>query len=75
MTEKQDERRRDARVTFRTFAKLSYPEGRIFEECETTDVSVSGVFVEGVKGVEQGEKCDVELSDRTNQLPGFGNVW
>ena len=70
MTEKQDERRRDARVTFRTFAKLSYPEGRVFEECETTDVSVSGVFVEGVKGVEQGEKCDVEfhLTGRTSSL-------
>jgi hypothetical protein len=70
MTDKQHERRRDARVTFRTFAKLSYPAGRVFDECETKDVSVSGVFVEGVSGVEQGEKCDVEfhLNGRTSSL-------
>jgi hypothetical protein len=70
MTETQHERRRDARVTFRTFAKLSYPEGRVFKDCETRDVSVSGVFVEGVSGVALGEKCDVEfhLTGRTSSL-------
>jgi len=70
MTEKQDERRRDSRVAFRTFARLSYSGDRIFKECETQDISVSGVFVEGVSGVEQGEKCDVEfhLTGRTSSL-------
>ncbi len=70
MTEQQHERRRDARVTFRTFAKLRYPGDRTFDECETQDISVSGVFVQGVSGVKQGEKCDVEfhLTGRTSSL-------
>ena len=70
MTELQHERRRDARVTFRTFARLSYTDKRVFEDCETKDISVSGVFVEGVSGVTQGEKCDVEfhLTGRTSSL-------
>jgi len=70
MTERQHERRRDARVTFRTHARLSYTGERVFDECETKDISVSGVFVEGVAGVQQGEKCDVEfhLTGRTSSL-------
>jgi hypothetical protein len=71
MTEQQQhERRRDSRVTFRTFARLKYPGERIFDECETRDISVSGVFVQGVSGVKPGEKCDVEfhLTGRTSSL-------
>ena len=61
MTEQQNERRRDIRVTFRTTVRISFPDGRTFDECETSDVSVSGVFVKGVKGVGFGDKCRVEL--------------
>ncbi len=70
MTGQQQDKRQDVRVTFRTTAKLSFPDGRTFDECETTDVSVGGVFVRGVKGVDCGDKCQVEfhLSGRTSSL-------
>ncbi len=70
MVVKQQERRRDDRVTFRATAKLSFPGNRSFDMCETKDISVSGVFVEGVSGVVFGEKCDVELHlyGRTSNL-------
>lgn len=70
MVEKQHERRQDLRVTFKATAKLKYSGNRNFEECETADMSVSGVFVEGVTGVVFGEKCDVEfhLHGRTSNL-------
>jgi hypothetical protein len=70
MIGQQNEKRRDLRVTFRTTAKLSFPDGPTFDECETSDVSVSGVFVKGVKGVDCGDKCQVKvlLSGRTSSL-------
>ncbi len=70
MTGQQHENRRGVRVTFRTTVKLSFPDGRTFDACETTDVSVVGVFVRGVKGVDCGDKCQVEfrLSGRTSTL-------
>ncbi|MEN8143211.1 MAG: PilZ domain-containing protein, partial [Thermodesulfobacteriota bacterium] len=70
MVETGQERRRDVRVTFRATAKLSYSDNRSFDECETRDMSVSGVFVEGVTGVDFGEKCEVEfhLCGRTSNL-------
>ena len=61
MVEKQIERRRDPRVTFRSSTKLSFAGGRVFDECETTNVSVSGVFVVGITGIDSGEKCDIEF--------------
>ncbi|MEN8136773.1 MAG: PilZ domain-containing protein [Thermodesulfobacteriota bacterium] len=70
MSGQQNEKRRDVRVTFRTTVKLSFPDGRTFDECETSDVSVSGVFVKGVTGVDCGDKCQVKfhLSGRTSSL-------
>lgn len=70
MVEQQHERRRDVRVTFRATAKLNYSDNRSFSECETRDISVSGVFVAGVSGVAFGEKCDIEfhLCGRTSNL-------
>ena len=70
MVEKQQDRRRDVRVTFKATAKLNYSENRSFAECETKDISVSGVFVEGVTGVVAGEKCEVEfhLCGKTSNL-------
>ena len=70
MTGQQHEKRRGVRVTFRTTVKLRFPDGRAFDECETTDVSVAGVFVRGIKGVACGDKCQVELhlSGRTSRL-------
>jgi hypothetical protein len=69
-TGQQNDRRRDPRVIFRTTVQLSFTDGRIFGDCETMDVSVSGIFVKGVKGVDFGEKCrvDLHLSGRTSNL-------
>ncbi|NTV12644.1 MAG: PilZ domain-containing protein [Desulfobulbaceae bacterium] len=70
MAEKQLDRRRDVRVTFRTLARLQFPGGRIFKKCETDDISISGVFVVGVRGVACGETCELEfqLLGRTSSL-------
>lgn len=62
MTENQQERRRDVRVTFRATVRLRFPDGREFAKCETADISVSGVFVKGVAGVAVGERCEVEFN-------------
>ncbi|MDT8335449.1 MAG: PilZ domain-containing protein [Desulfurivibrionaceae bacterium] len=61
MTEQQNDRRRDVRVVFRTTVRVIFPDGRAFADCETCDISVSGVFVNGVTGVAVGERCRVEL--------------
>lgn len=70
MAENQQERRQDLRVTFRTLVRLQFSGARIFDRCETGDISVSGVFVEGVTGVACGEPCEVEfkLLGRTSTL-------
>lgn len=61
MAANQEEKRRDLRVTFRATARLRFSGKRIFDKCETSDISVSGVFVQGVSGVVSGEKCEVEF--------------
>ena len=61
MAENREEKRRDVRVTFRATARLRFSSGRLFEKCETSDISVSGVFVQGVSGVAAGESCEVEF--------------
>ncbi len=61
MPEQYNDRRRDTRVVFRTTAKVIFPDGRAFDDCETCDISISGVFVNGVTGVGCGDKCRIEL--------------
>lgn len=61
MAENQQEKRRDLRVTFRATARLRFSGKRVFDKCETSDISVSGVFVQGVSGVAGGERCEVEF--------------
>lgn len=70
MAENQDEKRRDLRVIFRATARLRFPGERIFEKCETSDISVGGVFVQGVSGVSSGDRCEVEfyLTGRSSSL-------
>lgn len=70
MTEQQNERRQDVRVNFRATVKLVFPDGRSFDECETMDVSVSGLFVRGVRDVAFGETCrvDFHLSGSSSNL-------
>jgi hypothetical protein len=61
MAENQQEKRRDLRVVFRSTARLRFSGERVYEKCETSDISVSGVFVRGVSGVVGGESCEIEF--------------
>lgn len=61
MTEQYTERRRGLRVVFRTTVRVMFAGGRRFADCETSDISTSGVFVKGVERVAGGEKCRIEL--------------
>ncbi len=66
---KARERRKDVRVTFQARVKLVFGD-KVFDDCETRNISVSGVFVSGVKGVAKGDRCAVEfrLIGRTSTL-------
>lgn len=70
MSDKNNEKRRGLRVTFRTTVKLIFPGGLIVDECETRDISVAGVFVKNIKGTDFAGKCQVELhlAGRTSNL-------
>ncbi|MFO7606627.1 MAG: PilZ domain-containing protein [Desulfurivibrionaceae bacterium] len=61
MPDQYNDRRRDNRVVFRTTVKVIFSDGRVFADCETSDISISGVFVNGVTGGDCGEKCRIEL--------------
>ena len=57
-----DERkRRNSRVLFHAVVSLSFPDGGTFSRCETRDLSLRSIFVEGVEGRGAGETCRVEL--------------
>lgn len=70
MAENRQEKRRDLRVIFRSTVRLRFPGERVFDKCETSDISVGGVFVQGVSGVVSGERCEVEfhLTGRSSSL-------
>ncbi len=59
--EVQQERRRDPRVTFRASVRLKFERGQEFDDCQTSNISVNGVFVEGASGVANGDKCQVDF--------------
>jgi hypothetical protein len=64
------ERRRDLRVTFRASAVLEFAGGRVFDNCRISDISVGGLFVEGLGGVATGDQCTVnfQLTGRRSTL-------
>lgn len=70
MTESESERRREVRVVFRATARLKFDDDRIYDNCRTSNISVSGVFVEGVVGVAVWDKCavDFQLVGRSSSL-------
>lgn len=70
MIDSERERRRDVRVTFRATALLKFAGGKVFDNCQTSDISVGGAFVEGVRGVAAGEQCTVafHLIGRSSSL-------
>ncbi len=53
-------KRKNTRVPFQVIIGLDFPD-RNHAECETTDLSLKGVFVLGVTGHTVGEKCLVSL--------------
>lgn len=66
---KTDNRRRNSRVPFRATITLQFADNK-YEECETRDLSMRGVFVAGVTGRKIGDQCDValHLSGATSDL-------
>lgn len=53
-------RRRNSRIPFRATVSLDFP-GKSYKEIETRDLSLKGVFVQGITGHEIGDQCDVAL--------------
>lgn len=56
----KDERRKSTRVFFQTLANLHFADAE-FSGCETSDLSIKGVFVPGISGRKIGDRCAVEL--------------
>ena len=63
------EKRRNTRVEFRTSVDLRCGGGS-FTGCESRDLSLKGVFIAGVAGVEAGSPCEltVHLSGGSSEL-------
>ena len=55
-----DNRRRNSRVPFQATITLHFSD-KTYEECETHDLSIKGVFVAGVTCHNVGDNCDVAL--------------
>jgi hypothetical protein len=55
-----ENKRKNSRVTFRATVSLDFQD-QSHTECETTDLSLKGVFVVGVTGHKVGERCRVSL--------------
>ncbi|MEW6594432.1 MAG: PilZ domain-containing protein [Thermodesulfobacteriota bacterium] len=53
-------RRKNSRVAFQATVSLSFAGAR-YEQCETRDLSLKGVFVVGLHGHKTGEQCEVVL--------------
>lgn len=53
---KQNERRKDSRVTFTTTIDLCFHDETI-HNCSTRDLSCKGVFVPGLKHRQNGDQC------------------
>ncbi len=56
----KDERRRNTRVQFRTSADVTFGE-KTYPDCETSDLSINGVFISGLDEHKPGEKCTLVL--------------
>ena len=56
----QKERRRNARVEFKTTVNLQF-DGQQYKDCAVSNLSVKGLFVRGITDRRQGEKCKISL--------------
>ncbi|MBI5558605.1 MAG: PilZ domain-containing protein [Deltaproteobacteria bacterium] len=55
-----EEKRKNTRVFFHTTASVRFAED-FFDQLEIRDLSLKGVYVEGVLGHRSGEHCDIAL--------------
>jgi len=55
-----EERRKNTRVIFQTAASVRFA-GDVFERLAIRDLSLRGVYLEGISGRPLGEKCEVAL--------------
>jgi len=55
-----DNRRKHSRVTFQATISLDFGH-TTHKECETSNLSLKGIFVVGVTGHKVGEKCEAAL--------------
>lgn len=53
-------RRKNSRVPFQATITLEFAD-KSYEECETHDLSLKGVFVRGISGHKYGDQCNVTL--------------
>ena len=67
------ERRQKTRAEFETKVNLS-SERKEYRECSTRDLSLSGIFVQGVSGLCEGEQCQIEISSSKVVLKIEGEV-
>lgn len=58
---KESERRRNTRVLFQATTDLQFAD-KAYQQCETSDLSLKGVFIPGLSGHQMGEKCDIILN-------------
>ena len=56
-----EERRKNTRVLFHATASARFAD-KVYEELAIRDLSLRGVYLEGITGHGQGDKCEVELA-------------
>ena len=56
----QQERRKNARVKFKTTVNLQFND-HLYEQCAISNLSVKGLFAQGITDRNQGEKCKINL--------------
>ncbi len=56
----QKERRKNARVEFKTTVNLKFPDQE-YKQCAISNLSVKGMFISGIDDRQQGEKCEINL--------------
>ena len=58
---KMKDRRRESRVPYGATADLSFGK-KSFKGYETRDISITGTYIEGLRGPKKGEQCSINLA-------------
>jgi hypothetical protein len=56
-----EERRKNTRVLFQTTASVCFGGGQVCEQLPVRNLSLKGMFVEGIAGHNVGERCEILL--------------